>query len=75
MLQFHRLILILIFLQWSQEILCQSVNRLRDLLSLDCCDEILVSSSGPAEEYQGDRLGVYISVPGIYVHNFYLHSG
>ena len=57
-------ILLLICLQQSQEILCQSVNRLRDLLSLDCCDEVLVSSSGPAEEYQSDRLGVYISVPG-----------
>ena len=66
MMQFHgkMIILFLIFLQRSQVILCQSVNRLRDLLSLDCCDEILVSSSGPAEEYQSDRLGVYISVPG-----------
>jgi hypothetical protein len=24
-----------------------------------CCDEVLIASSGPGEEYQSDRLGVY----------------
>ena len=28
-----------------------------------CCDEVLVASSGPAEEYQGERLGVYKKLP------------
>ena len=28
-----------------------------------CCDEILISSSGPAAEYQADRLGVYKKLP------------
>ena len=28
-----------------------------------CCDEILISSSGPAEEYQEERLGVYKKLP------------
>ena len=43
----HRwLIIFCVFIKWAK--------------GLDkCCDELLVSSSGPAEEYQADRLGVY----------------
>ena len=28
-----------------------------------CCDEILISSSGPGAEYQGERLGIYKKLP------------
>lgn len=29
----------------------------------NCCEEVLISSSGPGFEYQRDRLGVYKMIP------------
>ena len=34
-----------------------------------CCDEVLLTSSGPGAEYQNDRLGVYKMIPNSELNN------
>ena len=63
-LQHHFLKTILLSLLIFREINASSVNRLTDYVQLNCCDEVLLTSSGPGEEYQNDRLGVYKAIPG-----------